>query len=155
MIKASSIMTKEVVTISKNSNIIESAELMLEKSLSSLIVVDNDKPIATISENDIVKGIVNKKSKVNDIMSKDFMVIEPNTSFHKVTNYLRQDNIKRFPVVENDKLVGIITETDIVETTRDFTRIHQIIQEVILGVFGLATAFFLFYFSPMGRSFFG
>ena len=57
--------------------------------------------------------------------------------------------------MENDKLVGLITETDIIETTRDFTRLDQIIQEVILTIFGLATAFFLFYFSPLGASIFG
>ena len=57
-------------------------------------------------------------------------------------------------IVEEKKPLGIITETDIVDATRDFTRFHQIMQEIILTVFGLVTAFFLFFFSPIGKSIF-
>ena len=60
---------------------------------------------------------------------------------------MRQEDIERFPVIENDKLIGIITEIDIIDATRDFTRFHQIMQEIILAVFGLVTAFFLFFFT--------
>ena len=154
MIKIRSIMTKDVVTISQNSSIMEAAKLMESKSVSSLVVVDKSKPIAIISENDIIKGVVSRKGRVKDVMSKDFTVISPLTKFSEISKTVREEKIKRFPVVENEKLIGLITETDIIETTRDFTRFHQIVQEVILAIFGLATAFFLFYFSPIGASIF-
>ena len=64
---------------------------------------------------------------------------------------LRERKIKIFPVIENGSLAGLVAETDIIQATRDFTRFHQISQEIILSVFGLATAFFLFYFSPIFR----
>ena len=155
MIKVGSIMTKEVVTISQTSTIMEAAKLMASKSVSSLVVVEKNKPISIISENDVINGIVSKKSKVKDVMSKDFMVISPSTKFSDITKSLREKKIKRFPVVENGQLTGLITETDIIQATRDFTRFHQIVQEVILTIFGLATAFFLFYFSPLGAMIFG
>ena len=155
MIKVKSIMTEDVVTVPRNSSILEAANLMAPKSLSSLVVVEKNKPIAIISENDVIKGIVSKKTKVEDIMSKEFMAISPLTRFSEITKSLREDKIKRFPVVENGKLIGLVTETDVIEALRDFTRLHQIVQEVILTVFGLATAFFLFYFSPIGASIFG
>lgn len=154
MIKVRSIMTKDVVTISQNSGIMEAAKLMESKSVSSLVVVDKSKPIAIISENDIIKGIVSRKGRVKDLMSKDFIIISPLTKFSEISKTVRDGKIKRFPVVENEKLIGLITETDIIEATRDFTRFHQIVQEVILAIFGLATAFFLFYFSPIGASIF-
>ncbi len=154
MIKIRSIMTKDVVIISQNSSIMEAAKLMASRSVSSLVVVDKSKPIAIISENDIIKGIVSKKGRVKDVMSKDFMVISPLTKFSEISKTVREEKIKSFPVVENEKLVGLVTETDIIEATRDFTRFHQIVQEVILAIFGLATAFFLFYFSPIGASIF-
>lgn len=154
MIKVRNIMTKEVITISQSSSIKEAARLMASKSVSSLVVVEKSKPIAIVSENDIIKGISYKKTKVRDVMSKEFMVISPPTKFSDISKSLREKKIKRFPVVENEKLVGLITETDIIEAIRDFTRFHQIVQEVILAIFGLATAFFLFYFSPIGASIF-
>ncbi len=154
MIKIRSIMTKDVITITPNSSIIDAAKLMNSKSVSSLVVVEKDKPIAVISENDIIKGIISKKMKVKEVMSKDFMIISPLTKFSEISKTLREEKIRRFPVVENEKLIGLITETDIIQATRDFTRFHQIVQEVVLTIFGLATAFFLFYFSPLGTSLF-
>ncbi len=154
MIKVKDIMTKEVITITKDSSIIEAAKLMADKSVSSLVVIEKSKPVGVVSENNIVKGINSQKKRVNDIMGKDFILISPSTRFPEIEKSIRQKKIKRFPVVDNDKLVGLITETDIIDATRDFTRFHQIIQEVILTIFGLATAFFLFYFSPLGASIF-
>ena len=154
MIKIRSIMTEDVVTIAQNSSIMEAAKLMASKSVSSLVVLEKNKPIAIISENDIIKGIVSKKSSVKDVMSKDFMVISPLNRFSEISKTMREEKIKRFPVVENENLIGLITETDIIQATRDFTRFHQIVQEIILAIFGLATAFFLFYFSPLGASIF-
>ena len=147
-------MTKEVVTIAKSAGIIEASKIMSSKSVSSLVVIDKGKPVAVVSENDIIAGISSKKNKVKDIIKKDFIVISPLTRFSEIEKAVRNREIKRFPVVENGKLVGLITETDIIQATRDFTRVHQIVQEIILAIFGLATAFFLFYFSPLGASIF-
>ena len=154
MLKIRKVMTKEVFTVSPDTGIIEAAGLIASKSVSILVVGHENKPVAVISERDIINGILNKKTKVRDIMSREFRIISPNDKFADISKSVRTGSVKRFPVVENEKLVGLITETDVIETTRDFTRIDQIVQEVILGIFGLATAFFLFYFSPLGASIF-
>ena len=155
MINVRNIMTKEVVTVARASGLKEAAMLMASKSVSSLVVVEKNKPIAVVSENDIIKGISSNNPKVKDVMNREFMIISPLTRFSQINKSLREKKIKRFPVVENEKLVGLVTETDMIEATRDFTRFHQIVQEVILAIFGLATAFFLFYFSPIWASMFG
>lgn len=155
MIRARSMMTKEVITVSPSSGILEAAKLATSKSVSSLVVLEKGKPIAVVSESDIIKAAISKKSKVKDIMNSNFLVITPETTFIEISRNLREKDIRRFPVVENDRLVGLITETDILETTRDFTRMHQIIQDIILAIFGIATSFFLFYFSPLREAVFG
>ncbi|MBI2650663.1 CBS domain-containing protein [Candidatus Woesearchaeota archaeon] len=155
MIRIRSIMTRDVITISKNSTVREAAQLMASKSVSSLVVVERNKPVAVVSERDIIKGVVSKRKNVRDVMGREFMVVSPQATFSGISRSLKEKKIKRFPVVENGRLVGLITETDMVEATRDFTRFHQIVQEVILAIFGFATAFFLFYFSPVGASIFG
>ena len=154
MIKVKNIMTNEVITIAKESSIIEAANLMSSKMVSSLVVVDKSKPIAIVSENDIIRAIVAKKKKISEAMNNEMVVISPLTKFSEVSRNIREKKIKRFPVAEDEKLIGLITETDVVEATRDFTRFHQIIQEIILAIFGLATAFFLFYFSPLAAPIF-
>lgn len=154
MIKVRSIMTSDVITITQEPSILEAAKLMLSKNVSSLVVVDKGKPVGIVSEIDIMRGVISKNKKIRDIMEHNFMEISPTTNFLDVSRKLRNSKIRRFAVMENGKLVGLITETDIVEATRDFTRADQIVQEVILGIFGLATAFFLFYASPLGASLF-
>ena len=157
MIKAKTIMTENVITINESATITEAAKLMLNKHVKSLLVAKNNKPIAIVTENSLIKGALNKspnKVKIKDVMSKEFLIVNANTSYSYIIKKLREEKIKRFPVVENDKLIGIITETDVVDATRDFTKFHQIMQETILIVFGLVTAFFLFFFSPLGQSVF-
>lgn len=153
MIRAKTIMTENVVTISEAASLNEAAKLMLNRHVSTLMVEKDSKPIAILAENDLVKGFAGKKSgKVRDVMSKNFFSVNPGTTYTSIIKKLKEGKIKLFPVMENNKLIGIITETDIVDATRDFTRFHQIMQEVILTVFGLVTAFFLFFFSPLGQS---
>src|SRR3989344_4995246 len=147
MIKARRMMTREVLTISPSSGILEAARLATSKSVSSLVVLEKNKPVAVVSESDIIKGIISRKNKVKDIMNRNFLVVTPETTFIEISRSLREKDMRRFPVVENGRLVGLITETDILETTRDFTRMHQIIQDIILAIFGIATSFFLLYFS--------
>lgn len=157
MIKAKTIMTENVITINESATITEAAKLMVNKHVKSLLVAKNNKPIAIVTENSLIKGALNKspnKVKIKDVMSKEFLIVNTDTSYSYIIKKLREEKIKRFPVVENDKLIGIITETDVVDATRDFTKFHQIMQETILIVFGLVTAFFLFFFSPLGQSVF-
>lgn len=155
MIRAKNMMTKEVISISPSTSIMEAANISLAKGVSSLVVTENQKPIAVLSERDIITAVLSRKSKVKDVMDRDFVIINPNTSFNTVSRLMRQKRVTRFPVVENNKLVGLVTESDIVEATRDFTRFHQAVQDVILTIFGIATAFFLFYFSPLKLWLFG
>ena len=155
MIRAKTIMSENVITVNKDKSVGDAAKLMMEKHVSCLIIKEKGKPAAAIvTIRDLINGIVNisPKAKVKDVMSRDFAVIEQHTNYSIIIKKLKEDKIKRFPVIENGKLVGIITETDIIDATRDFTKLHLIMQEVILAIFGLVTAFFLFFFSPLGQS---
>ena len=156
MIRAKTIMTENVITINEDATIEEAAKLMVNRHVNSLLITKNNYPTAIVIKNDLIKGTINKnpkKVKVKDIMNKDFLTVNTNANYSYIVKKLRNEKIKRFPVVENNNLVGTITEMDIIDTTRDFTRFHEIMQEVILAIFGLVTAFFLFFFSPLGQSF--
>ena len=94
MIKIRSIMTKDVVTITKNSSITEAAKMMTLDEVSSLVVVEKDKPVAILSEIDVIKGVVSKRKKVGEVMSNDFMAISPSTKFSEIIKILRKKKIK-------------------------------------------------------------
>ena len=154
MIRAKTIMSENVITVNEDKSVEYAAKLIMEKHVNCLLIKEKGKPAAIVTIRDLINGIVNisPKAKVKDVMSKDFAVIDQHTNYASIIKKLKEDKIKRFPVLENGKLVGIITETDIIDATRDFTKLHLIMQEVILAIFGLVTAFFLFFFSPLGQS---
>jgi len=155
MVKVKNIMTSNVVTIGQNANLVDAAKLLLSKSVRNLVITEDSKPIGIIGERDVIDGIMAKKAKVKNIMTKDFAVTSPNVNFFEIAKVFKEGKTRKFIVVDGQKLNGIVTEMDIINSMRDFTKFHQIMQEVILAIFGLATAFFLFYFSPLGASIFG
>lgn len=157
MVKARSIMTENVITAKQDATINEAARIMLDKHVKNLVVAKDLKPIAIVTQKDLLRGLLNKnpgKARIKSVMNKNFLSVNPDANYQSIVKKLKEGEIRRFLVVEHDKLVGIITETDIIDATRDFTRFHQIMQEIILAVFGLVTAFFLFFFSPLGQSIF-
>jgi|TARA_B100001971_G_C18020998_1_gene447374 CBS domain-containing protein len=160
MVTVRNIMSENVITVHENSTISEASKLMVNKNISCLLVVKEKKPIAIITENDVIKKAILKgknsdKTKVKEIMNKDYHMILPHTKYTDILKDFREKDIRRFPVVDDGNiLIGLVTESDIVQATRDFTRMHHIMQEVILAVFGVVTAFFLFFFSPLGSSIF-
>ena len=157
MIKIKSIMSGDVITISEDAGIREAAKLMAAKDISCLVVAKEKKPLGIINENDLVRAATDKrlqKMSVKDIMHKKYKEITPKEKFYKVEHLFNKSKVNRFLVVENSSLVGLITDTDIVNATRDFTKLHRVMQEVILIIFGIVTFFFLFYFSSLGQALF-
>ena len=158
MVKVEGVMSKNVVTITDSTSISDAAKLMVEKEVSCLVVTKAKKPVGIVNENDLVKVADSGKSwgklKVKALMHKNYRTISSKIKFYKVDSFFNKEGIRRFLVVENDTLKGIITDTDIINATRDFTKLHQIMQEVILIIFGLTTFFFLFYFSSLGQALF-
>lgn len=156
MLKARTIMTENVATVRENATAAEAAKLLSSNRVSALVVIDSKKmPVAMVTSDGLIKGTLKKSLgsvKVSSIMERNFAKIGPDETYRQIMRDLKKDGTSKFAVVENEKLAGLITETDLVEATKSFTRMHQIVQESILAVFGLVTAFFLFFFSPLGQS---
>src|SRR3989338_2873066 len=99
MITAKTIMTENVVTVKETASLNEAAKLMLSKHVNTLMVMEDSKPIAILTENDIVGGFASKKSgKVKDVMSKSFLTINPETTYSFIIKKLKEEKIRLFPV---------------------------------------------------------
>jgi signal-transduction protein with cAMP-binding, CBS, and nucleotidyltransferase domain len=84
-----------------------------------LIVVSGEKPIGILTERDLVKKIVAKATdpqavKVGDVMSSPLVTISPEASLRDAASLMLKSGVKRLPVTSNGRLVGIITDTDLV-----------------------------------------
>ena len=117
------IMTKKVITIDECSTALDAAKLMAEKGISSLIVLNEGNPVGIVTERDFVKKICIKevqisKVKIKDIMSKLRTFADPETPIEIAVQRMVNHKIRRLPILENGKLVGIITVTDLAKHLR-------------------------------------
>jgi CBS domain-containing protein len=117
------IMTKNVVTIASDKTALDAAKLMAEKGISSLIVVNNGNPEGIITERDFIKKICVKelqvaKIKIINIMSKIQTIAEPDTPIEVAVQRMVNRRIRRLPILQDGRVVGIITVTDLARHLR-------------------------------------
>jgi CBS domain-containing protein len=117
------IMTKNIVMIDHDKTAIEAAKIMTEKGISSLFVVRDNNPVGIVTERDFVKkvcarGLPIAQVKMGDIMSKIVTTAEPDTAIEVAVQRMVNHKIRRLPIMENGKLVGIITVTDLAKHLR-------------------------------------
>lgn len=117
------IMTKEIVTVETDRSALEAAKLMAERGISSLFVVKDGNPVGIVSERDFIKKICAKeldvaKVKAGEIMSKILTTATPDTSIEVAVQRMVNHKIRRLPIMDAGKVVGIITVTDLAKHLR-------------------------------------
>ena len=147
MAKISKIMVTDVPTLKKGANVSDAAKLMASKPHGCIIVVENKKPVGIITESDIVKNLISKKinpnKKVAEIMSAPITSLSYDTTLEKANKIIDTKHFKRYPVIENEILVGLVTEHSVVQAINDNIRLHRNIQNAVLIIFVLFE-FFIF-----------
>lgn len=125
------IMTKEVVTIETSKTVFEAAKLMSSKGVGCLVVVIQAFPVGIITERDIVRRIVAKRSsldvKVTEVMTKTLITVDPDFSLKESARIMSNNKIRRLPVLKNNKLVGIVAASDFVRNVGKKTTTEEIL----------------------------
>jgi len=135
MAKVRDIMQKNVITIENLKKAHDAAIILKEREISFLVVVKEGKPIGIVSERDIVRKIVAdnndaQTTQLETIMSKNFKWVEPNASIESAVQKMLNNNIRRLVVLENENLVGVITQTDLTEFLRSKILINATVENI-------------------------
>lgn len=116
MEKIREIMTTDVEACTLLDNVYEVAVKMKELNVGAIPIVDGEKLVGMITDRDIViRGVAERhpgSSKVEVVMSKDLVTVTPETDTRKAAKLMSEYQIRRLPVVEGDKLVGIVSLGD-------------------------------------------
>jgi predicted transcriptional regulator len=108
-------------TITPSASVFEALELMAEKNIGALPVVENNKLVGIFSERDyarkvILKGKSSKKTKIDELMTRQVYCIPPNKMIEDCMMVMSAKHIRHLPVVdEQNQLMGILTMRDIVK----------------------------------------
>ena len=113
------IMSDPVIVISQDTSVCETANVMREHNIGAVPVVDsNDNVVGIITDRDIVirntaRGLDPGKTKVSDIMSENVTVVSPEAEIDDVADMMSRDKVSRIPVVENNKVIGVVALSDV------------------------------------------
>jgi CBS domain-containing protein len=116
------IMVKNVITVEPNATVKNAVKLMNAHEITCVVVVNHEKPIGIVTEQDMVRRVIHKsripeKTRVSDIMSKPLIVATPNMHAQEASKLMLERNIRRLPVVENERLIGLVTLTDLISAS--------------------------------------
>jgi CBS domain-containing protein len=121
-VKVKDAMTTKVITISPGDSILEAAALMRKQGGGALIVKSHGKLVGILTHGDLVNRVLALDKKpsevlVSEVMTKRLISTTPETDLTGAMKILLKNNIKRLPVVENEKLVGILSYKDVLRVS--------------------------------------
>jgi acetoin utilization protein AcuB len=127
-------MTENPVTVSPDTLVLDAQRIMKEKNIRRLPVVDKDRLVGIVTKTElfetapsVVRGLDDllSKMKVKEIMRKNPVTVTPETPFEDALRIGQERKIGSFPVVDDGKLLGITTESDIVRFLIHALGIHE------------------------------
>lgn len=112
------VMSKGMVTIGPNESVKTACEIMAKHDISGLTVTDKGKVAGVLTQGDLIpmiaKGKDPKKVKVKDVMGRKKISIDPSADISEAARLMVAKGVKRLPVLRKGRLIGVITQTDIV-----------------------------------------
>lgn len=122
MRKVSEIMTKNVAYVNPDTTVTEAAQLMQKHNVGSIPVCDETGVLGIVTDRDIVvrnvaHGTDPHTMPVKNVMTTEVTSATPDMSAEQVTNIMSQHQIRRLPVVENNRLVGMVALGDMASNT--------------------------------------
>jgi len=117
-LRVEDVMVKEVITIDEDFTVKEAAEIMNKFEIGCLIGVRKGKAMGILTERDVLKRVVAQgrdasKTKVKDAMTSPLVIAEPGMDLAEAVKLMFQMKIKKLPVVDGKRLVGLVSLTDI------------------------------------------
>ena len=124
------LIKRNVVTTGPDAPVQTAAQLMKQENIGCLIVVDGRDPVGMVTERDFLTKIIAEGRhyhaiKVKDVMSSPLMTISPSTSVFVAAEKMVELGVRRFPIMDEDKILGVVTETDLLQFAPDLIEVTR------------------------------
>ena len=117
------VMTKNIISVKNAASVVEAASVMVKNDIGSVVVAKDGNPVGILTERDILKKccpVCGKDLKVEEIMSAPLITIDADASLGEAAMLMSDNKIRRLLVTEKGKIVGIITERDVLRGTLSY-----------------------------------
>ncbi len=127
------IMVTNVITIEHDKSAQDAAKLMAEHNIGSLVVIRDGGPIGIVTERDLVRKVCTRdipssRIPLQEVMSSPLISTEPDMTIETAVQRMVNKRIRRLPILDKGKIVGIVTETDLVKHLRTTSLIEKIFE---------------------------
>ena len=131
------IMTPNPRTVSPDDSIESAARIMRDEDTGAVPVVQNGRPVGMLTDRDIVIRAVaagGSARSVREIVTERFISVSPDATTREATDLMSEHQIRRLPVVENERLVGIVSLGDLAVKEAKDRRVGDTLQSISEGV---------------------
>ena len=109
-------------TIGPDAQVLDALKLMAEKNIGALLVVENDKLVGIVSERDYARKVIlhgksSHDTPVKEIMTEGVICVQPDNTVEECMALMTDNRIRHLPVMENAKLLGVLSIGDLVKET--------------------------------------
>jgi len=129
-------MTEDPRSIGPSAYVVEAARLMRDEHVGSLPITDGDTLVGMITDRDITTRVVAEAadlatSSVGDVYSQDLISVEPDKDLEEALTLMARHQVRRLPVVEDGRLVGIVAQADIaLALTEDEKKTGELVEAI-------------------------
>jgi CBS domain-containing protein len=127
-------MISPVETLKPEDRLLSALKKLVKKNIGCAVVVERKKPVGIVTERDISRKIAKStkvlKSQVKRVMSSPLVTVTPRTPIDKALYLMLKHGIRRLPVIEEEKLVGLVSERDLLRWVLQISYEPQIPIEV-------------------------
>jgi CBS domain-containing protein len=120
--KIEKLMTRNVITLPADASVYDAVKLMNKNKIGCLVVVDNSHIVGILTERDLLERVLEKcrnpkETRISEIMTRHVITGKPNMELSEATEVMFKNKVKKLPIIEKNRLVGIVTLTDIARAT--------------------------------------
>jgi len=120
--KIEKLMVKDVVTLPKHASAYDAVKLLNENRIGCVVIVHNGQIAGILTERDLLERVLQKcsdpkETKVSEIMTSHVIVGKPDMELVEATRLMFENKVKKLPIIDGNRLVGIVTLTDIARAT--------------------------------------
>jgi len=130
---------KEVISIAPHRPVFDALVVLAEYKIGALVILEGDKLVGIFSERDyareiVLKGKSSKTTAISDVMSTNVLTVKPSDTVEQAMSIMSEKHIRHLPVLEGNKVVGMLSIGDLVKETIDYQqRLIKQLESYITG----------------------
>ena len=135
MTQVRDLMTENPTTCEPSTTVVDAARMMASEDVGPIPIVDGGRLVGIVTDRDIVVRVVAEgqdpsSCTIGDVASSDLVTVEADTDLQEAERLMAQNQVRRLPVVEGDRLVGIVAQADIVREAKDDDKAERTVEQI-------------------------